>query len=261
MVSRPRIAVLHAPGTNRDGEAAEALDLAGGDARIVLLVDVAEGRDDLDRYDGVLVPGGFSYGDALGAGTRLALDAGEALASYAADGARPVLGICNGFQVLVRAGLLGRSPEPGTPNERVATLTANANGHFECRWVTLRPEPGCAADWVGGIHHLIACPVAHGEGRVAVRDERDAEALSGRGLVAFRYVDAAGDEAGGRYPANPNGSAADIAGLANPAGNVVGLMPHPEDHVRPDQDAFRGRRPGRLAATLFQRFVARARAG
>ncbi len=263
MVSRPRIAVLHAPGTNRDGEAAEALELSGAEPAVVLLTDLAAGRTTLDDFAGVLVPGGFSYGDALGAGSRLALEVGHALSAYAADGARPVLGICNGFQALVRAGLLGGGDDgagggPATP--RVATLADNAGGRFECRWVTLAAEPNCTADWVGGIDHLVACPVAHGEGRIAVRSLADAADLAGRGLVALRYVNRDGSAAVGAYPANPNGSAADIAGLANPAGNVVGLMPHPEDHVRDSQDAFRGRYPGRLARTLFDRFVARARA-
>jgi phosphoribosylformylglycinamidine synthase len=256
------VAVLHAPGTNRDGEAAQALDAAGADARIVALVDLAAGRDDLGRYAGVVVPGGFSYGDALGAGTRLALEAGEALGRYAADGRRPVLGICNGFQALVRAGLLGGGAgagagAPTTP--RRATLAANERGHFECRWVTLEPQAGCRAAWVGAIGHLIACPVAHGEGRVVLRGAEDERALADEGLVAFRYVGRDGGPARGAYPVNPNGSAGDIAGLSNPAGNVVGLMPHPEDHAVASQDAFRGRHPGRLGLTLFERFVDRAR--
>ncbi|MPY94385.1 MAG: phosphoribosylformylglycinamidine synthase [Acidimicrobiia bacterium] len=259
MASRPPVAVLHAPGTNRDGEAALALEVAGADARIVLLVDLASGRDRLERYAGVVVPGGFSYGDALGAGTRLALEAGEALRAYAdaEDGARPVLGICNGFQALVRSGLLGAGIGPDAP--RRATLTANAGGRFECRWVTLEPQPSCTAAWVGSIGHLVACPVAHGEGRLAVRGPEVEASLAAEGLVAFRYVDHEGAPAGRAYPANPNGSAGDIAGLSNAGGNVVGLMPHPEDHVLEAQDAFRGRRPGRLGRTLFERFVARAR--
>lgn len=251
------MAVLHAPGTNRDGEAALALEAAGASPHIVLLYDLAAGRCRLEDYAGVLVPGGFSYGDALGAGNRLALEVGDALHGYADDGSRPVLGICNGFQALVRGGLLGAGAGPGQP--RRATLAANANGRFECRWVTLEPDAGCTAGWVGSIGHLVACPVAHGEGRVAVREEADADALAAEGLVAFRYVDRSGAPAGGAYPANPNGSAGDIAGLANPAGNVVGLMPHPEDHVLEAQDAFRGRHPGRLGRTLFERFVHRAR--
>lgn len=263
MVSGPPVAVLHAPGTNRDGEAALALEAAGARPRVVLLTELAAGRDALDGYAAVLVPGGFSYGDALGAGARLALEAGEALRAYAADGARPVLGICNGFQALVRAGLLGADADlcagPGGGGARWATLTANANGRFECRWVTLEPDTRCAAPWVASIGHLVACPVAHGEGRVALGEGADPDTLGAAGRVAFRYVAGDGSPAAGNYPVNPNGSVGDIAGLANHAGNVVGLMPHPEDHVFAAQSAFGARVPGRLGLTLFQRFVDRAR--
>ena len=274
-MSAPAVAVLHAPGTNRDGEASLALRAAGAEPTIVLLGELAAGGDSLDRYDGVLVPGGFSYGDALGAGTRLALEAGEALRAYAADGERPVLGICNGFQALVRAGLLGAdepagdatggpagpggADEPAAGGRRWGTLAANANGRFECRWVTLEPQPGCTAPWVASIGHLVACPVAHGEGRVALAEGVGPDDVAADGRVAFRYVAADGSPAGGAYPANPNGSAGDIAGLANAAGNVVGLMPHPEDHVLAEQCAFGARVRGRLGLTLFERFVDRAR--
>jgi phosphoribosylformylglycinamidine synthase len=264
VVSGPAVAVLHAPGTNRDGDAALALRAAGAEPTIVLLSDLAAGRDELDRYAAVLVPGGFSYGDALGAGTRLALEAGDALRDYAADGERPVLGICNGFQALVRAGLLGADGDGGCagaagPARRWGTLAANANGRFECRWVTLEPDAGCAAPWVASIGHLVACPVAHGEGRVALGEGVAPDEVGRDGLVAFRYVAADGSAAGGAYPLNPNGSAGDIAGLANGAGNVVGLMPHPEDHVLAEQSAFGGRVRGRLGLALFERFVDRAR--
>jgi phosphoribosylformylglycinamidine synthase len=266
-VVSPAVAVLHAPGTNRDGEAALALRAAGAEATIVLLTDLAAGNDALDRYAGVVVPGGFSYGDALGAGNRLALEAGDALRAFAADGDRPVLGICNGFQALVRAGLLAADGRPGDGGgagpsataRRWATLAANANGRFECRWVTLAPDAGCTAPWVASIEHLVACPVAHGEGRIALGEGVEPAGVGDAGLVAFRYVARDGSPAEGAYPLNPNGSAGDIAGLANAAGNVVGLMPHPEDHVFAEQCAFGGRVAGRLGLALFEGFVGRAR--
>ena len=170
-----------------------------------------------------------------------------------------MLGICNGFQALVRARLLGADEPAGPAARRWGTLAANADGRFECRWVTLEPDRRCAASWVARIDHLVACPVAHGEGRVALAEGVDADALAGEGRVAFRYVAADGSPAGGAYPANPNGSAGDIAGLANAAGNVVGLMPHPEDHVLAEQCAFGGRVRGRLGLGLFEGFVDRAR--
>jgi phosphoribosylformylglycinamidine synthase I len=227
----PPIAIVAAPGTNRDGDAARAVSLAGGGPSLVL------SPDELGRFAAVVVPGGFSYGDALGAGRRWALEIGEALAAVAGSG-RPVLGICNGFQVLVRAGLFG----PGL------TLTHNAGLRFECRWVTLAVEPANAAGLGEG---LISCPVAHGEGRLL-------GSLGPGARPLFRYVDPDGGPARGEYPANPNGSVDDIAGLTDAAGNVWGLMPHPEDHVDPAQDPFG--RPGRSGLGLFQALVDRARA-
>jgi phosphoribosylformylglycinamidine synthase len=253
-MSRPRVAVLHAPGTNRDGEAVAALEQAGGTATIVPV-----GRD-LGTFAAVVVPGGFSYGDALGAGTRLALDVSSPLSEFAASG-RPVLGICNGFQALVKAGLLPGAdapPSSETCGVRRVTLAHNANGRFECRWVHLAPEPGSRAALNGFLPPVIACPVAHGEGRLVVDGPDTADALASSGQVLFRYVAADGTAADGRYPENPNGSAADIAGLCNPAGNVWGLMPHPEDHIDESQDPY-GRR-GRLGLALFEALVERARA-
>ena len=245
MTRRPTVAVLHAAGTNRDGEAARAVEMAGGDAHIVPL-----GRN-VSRYHAVVVPGGFSFGDALGAGVLLALEAGEALAEFAAT-SKPVLGICNGFQALVRAGLL---PGPAGLARR-ATLTNNSNRQFECRWVHLAVEAGSTAGLAEYLPAVIACPVAHGEGRLAVNHAAVVEELAAAGNVLFRYVDAEGAPAEGRYPANPNGSVGDIAGLCNAAGNVWGLMPHPEDHVTPAADPFH--RPGRLGLGLFEALVQRA---
>lgn len=234
-----RIAVLHAPGTNRDGEAARAVSLAGGSPEIVHVL----AGPSLDAYDGVIVPGGFSYGDALGAGTRLALELSDGLHAFAGAG-RPVLGICNGFQALVRSGLL-----PGGDGERRVTLTHNASGRFVCRWVALASETGNRSRTANGLPPVIACPVAHGEGRIAVTDPSVVDELVAAGNVWLRYTEGT----------NPNGSAGDIAGLVNDAGNVWGLMPHPEDHVTDEQNAFPDR-PGRGGLALFEAFVTRAQA-
>jgi phosphoribosylformylglycinamidine synthase len=178
----------------------------------------------------LVIPGGFSYGDDLGAGTLWALDLqrrlDEELAQFVKSG-RPVLGICNGFQALVKAGLLpgnGRSVQ-----ERRVTLAANELGQFECRWVYLRPNPTSTSIFTQGLDSLIYCPVAHGEGRLAVDNPETAESLEAAGLIALTYVDEQGNTAA--YPVNPNGSVLNIAGLSNAAGNVLGLMPHPEDHI------------------------------
>jgi phosphoribosylformylglycinamidine synthase len=256
------ILILHAPGTNRDAEAARAIELAGGTAEIVHINQLRRGARALADYAALLLPGGFSYGDALGAGARLALDLRvyfeDALRDFVARG-RPVLGICNGFQTLVKAGLLPETP-PDAP--RRVTLAENAGGHFECRWVTLQPNPEARAGWLQGLAEPILCPVAHGEGNVQVRDGETLEELAREGLVAFRYVDGDGQPAAGRYPLNPNGSAGDIAGLCSRQGNVVGLMPHPEDHILPIQNPLRdapGAAGSRLGLPLFARFVAAAR--
>lgn len=263
-MTAPPILIIHAPGTNRDTETAVALELAGGDPRIASVNDLRTGAVSLSDFGGVVLPGGFSYGDALGAGVRMALEFRtwlyEDLAEIIRLG-RPVLGICNGFQALVKSGLLGESD--GLGDRRRVTLTDNAGGRFECRWVTLRIEPGSRSGWLSSLGGTkIRCPVAHGEGRVAVSDPEVTGLLEAKGLIAFRYLSEDGNgrrhrEAGGLYPANPNGSVGDIAGLCDATGAVVGLMPHPEDHVVDWQRV--GGPPGALGLPLFKAFVDAAR--
>ena len=240
VVGRPRVLILHATGTNRDRDAALACELAGGDPEIVHVNQLISGERELLDYHMLVVPGGFSYGDDLGAGMLWALDLrhrlGDEVARFVADG-RPVLGICNGFQALVKAGVLpgaglrqaplrqAQRPEQG----REVTLTFNDSGRFECRWVYLKPNPASLCLFTRGMDELIYCPVAHGEGRLAVRDNETLQRLESGGLIALTYTDAAGGPVG--YPGNPNGSVANIAGLCNAAGNVLGLMPHPENHI------------------------------
>jgi phosphoribosylformylglycinamidine synthase len=226
----PPVLILHANGTNRDREAALACQVAGGEPEIVHVNQLLAGERNLLDYQMLVIPGGFSYGDDLGAGKLWALDLqerlDETLAQFVASG-RPVLGICNGFQALVKSGLLpGGEPAEQT---RQVTLTDNKSGRFECRWVYLRPNPLSPNLFTQGLESLIYCPVAHGEGRLAVDEEETAVKLQSDGLVALTYVDSVGNPA--EYPANPNGSIMNIAGLSNRAGNVLGLMPHPEDHI------------------------------
>ena len=214
-------------------------------------------------YDIVILPGGFSYGDALGAGVRLALDLRvylqDQLLEFAGRG-KLILGICNGFQALVKSGLLPGdlspsahgAPMPELPTERAVTLTDNANGRFECRWVHLLPNHNAAAHVLRYIDEPIFCPVAHGEGRFRARDTT-VKSLAEAGCIAFQYATADGKLANGAYPVNPNGSVADIAGICSPAGNVLGLMPHPEDHIVSVQNPLRT--PGGLGLQLFQAMV------
>ncbi|MEO1065406.1 MAG: phosphoribosylformylglycinamidine synthase subunit PurQ [Actinomycetota bacterium] len=223
----PTALVLSARGTNRDGELAAAFELAGARAEVRLVSELRGDGIDWADYQLVAVPGGFSHGDALGAGRLLGLDLltwfGDELRAHLERG-RPIIGICNGFQALVRAGFLpGGDAEP-------AVLAHNDVGRFECRWVELLPEPG--SPWTDRLDGPVRCPVAHGEGRWVGPVDR----------VAFRYADDKGDRAGGAYPANPNGSLDDVAGVFDPTGLVLGLMPHPEDHVLPRHDPHRRRR-------------------
>jgi phosphoribosylformylglycinamidine synthase len=229
--------VIAGPGTNRDRDVSLALELAGADPITVRPTELAAHPELLDDAGLVAVAGGFSYGDALGAGRMLALDltvaVGDALKSFVASG-RPVIGICNGFQVLTRTKLL-----PGA-------LGHNALGRFECRWVVLEAQPKSRSLWTNGITDPIHCPIAHGEGRYV---HPDPGALADAGQIALRY-----------RSTNPNGSVADIAGVCNAAGNVLGLMPHPENFVvaRQHPHHLRGAGLDHLGLRLFQNGVAAA---
>jgi phosphoribosylformylglycinamidine synthase I len=233
-MSTPTALVLSAPGTNRDHDVAYALNLAGADPTIVGLDQLAENPQLLADAQMLVAAGGFSHADALGAGRMFAVSlrhaVGDGLQAFVAAG-KPVIGICNGFQTLVRAGLL-----PGA-------LGHNASGGFQCEWVTLRPQPSHCI-WTAGVD-AFDCPIAHGEGRYV---HADVDALERSGQVALRYA------------SNPNGSAASIAGVCDPSGVVLGLMPHPENHVvhRQHPRHARGHR-GSLGLQLFERGVAHAR--
>jgi phosphoribosylformylglycinamidine synthase len=210
-MSSVRALVIAGPGTNRDHAAARALTLAGAQAEIARSSALLAEPGRLDHYQLLVIAGGFSHADALGAGRMLALELmrgadgalGSALLGFV-DRGGAILGICNGFQVLTRTGLL-----PGA-------LGHNDHGRFECSWVELEPMPSRSI-WMDGVESTIDCPIAHGEGRYA---HSDPEKLMADGQVALRYR--------GR---NPNGSVADIAGVCDTTGQVMGLMPHPEDHV------------------------------
>jgi phosphoribosylformylglycinamidine synthase I len=246
---QPRALILHADGTNRDLDVAKAVELAGGVAEIRHINDLRQTRDDWGNYQVLIIPGGFSYADALGAGKLMAID----LNSYFSEQVRqfittgkPVIGICNGFQALVKAGIL-----PGVADIQ-STLTFNQCGHFECRWVRLIPiSQNCV--WTRGLEEHIDCPVAHGEGNFVLAKPILLDRLNANGQIALVYASQDGNPAGGSYPSNPNGSIGDIAGICNPRGNVLGLMPHPENHIVLHQHPrwTRGEQ-ARLGLPLFQ---------
>jgi phosphoribosylformylglycinamidine synthase len=236
---KPKALVLLAYGTNRDQDVAEALTLCEADPEIIPLNDLHDDKKQWADFQMLVLPGGFSYADALGAGKLLAID----MQSYFTDeiqkfvtAGKPVIGICNGFQALVKAGILpgeNRDLRRKSSEERV-TLTFNARGHFECRWVTLRPvSQQCV--WTKDLCELIECPIAHGEGNFQVSSQSVLSTLAALDQIALVYVHPEDKPANGEYPANPNGSLLDIAGICSPQGNVLGLMPHPENHIHPWQ--------------------------
>lgn len=218
-MTKPNVLILHASGTNRDHEAARAIELAGGQAHILHINQLRKQTTALADFQMLLLAGGFSYGDALGAGQRLALDLTVNLAAELRDfvsTGKAVLGICNGFQALVKAGIL--------PEAIPATLSPNQSQRFECRWVMLEPNPASPCIFSKDLAEPIYCPAAHGEGQFISLDKVADK------HIALRYRNAK-EPALGQYPHNPNGSVADIAGICNAQGNVLGLMPHPEDNI------------------------------
>lgn len=231
----PRALVLRAAGSNCDLETEHALALAGADVARLHVNRALERQDPLEDVELLAVPGGFTYGDDLGAGAVLALKVNRLLDAVRrlVDRGGLVVGVCNGFQAFVRAGLL-----PG--DGRAATLAPNASGRFEARWVRLRVETDRSPWLVKG--DLLDMPVAHGEGRLVLEDPRGLAQLEAAGQVALRYVNPADGAPGvegtqgslpAGYPANPAGSTADIAGLVDATGRILGLMPHPERNVEP----------------------------
>jgi phosphoribosylformylglycinamidine synthase I len=230
-MNTPRALILRAPGINRDRDAAYACELAGARSDMVHVNQIAAGNVKLADFGLLVVPGGFSYGDHLGAGKLLAVDLlhrlGEQLRSFVAD-ERPVIGICNGFQVLIKTGVLPGWDYHPAPDMGV-TLTENDSQRFECRWVHLQADPQSRCRFTQGLTQTIEVPVAHGEGRIAATKQATIADLRSEGLVALRYAGI--DTPLPVYPANPNGSLDHIAGVCNPQGNVLGLMPHPENAV------------------------------
>jgi phosphoribosylformylglycinamidine synthase subunit PurQ / glutaminase len=222
---KPRALVLRAAGSNCDRETAHAFELVGARADRVHLNRLIESPALLDDYQLLAIPGGFSYGDDIAAGrifgNQLMLRLGGALHDFVAR-RKPVIGICNGFQVLVKTDLLP-GPLAGKAGQ-TCTLAENDCGHFVDRWVRLAPTPASACVWTRGLAPTIELPIAHGEGKFMAADEAVHQALWAAGHVALQYVDDA-----------PNGSLDRIAGVCDASGLVFGLMPHPERHVSPLQ--------------------------
>ncbi len=256
--------VLRAAGINCDMETEYALELAGAKAQRVHINRMIENKGLLDEFQIIVFPGGFSYGDDVAAGKILANQVihhlSDSIQKFIDDG-KLVLGICNGFQVLVKAGILpgdnkrltAENPSTalraGSENAEInkkdarlktqdqrgaanlVTITYNDSGKFEDRWVYLAPQTDRCIFIERG--RQIYLPIAHGEGKVVTKDQSTLEQLKSAGYIAFKYVDENGQE--GLYPVNPNGSVDSIAGLTDSTGRVLGLMPHPERFVRRTQ--------------------------
>jgi phosphoribosylformylglycinamidine synthase subunit PurQ / glutaminase len=225
-MASPRVIVIRAPGTNCDEEAVLAWQRAGAVAETWHVNRLIESPAVLDRFEILTIPGGFSYGDDLGAGrilaTRLGVVLGDGLRRFHDRGGL-VLGICNGFQVLVRSGLL-----PGGPFPFAATLAHNDSGRFEARWVNVVPRPGLSPFVT--FNEPIELPVAHGEGKFLTALPAQLGRLEKNGQIVLQYACAAGRPTQD-YPANPNGSAGAAAGVCDSTGRIFGLMPHPERFV------------------------------
>lgn len=256
-MKKPGVLIIRAAGTNCDWETGYAFEKVGAHVDRLHVNRILEQKDILHRYHIIAIPGGFSYGDDIAGGKVLAnqlrFNLQEEITRFISDG-KLILGICNGFQVLVKSGLLPalNPPHPIPPPSRgrgippippfikgglggitvqEATFAFNDSGKFEDRWVYLKL---CSDKSVfveeGDVLYL---PVANAEGKFVVRDDAVLQKLIASGQIIFKYVDNEGNPAG--YPFNPNGSVENIAGVCDSTGRILGMMPHPERHIEPTQ--------------------------
>ncbi|MCA9189484.1 MAG: phosphoribosylformylglycinamidine synthase subunit PurQ [Planctomycetales bacterium] len=233
----PRILILRAPGTNCDLETAHAFHLAGGQTELVHIQRLVETPAAVADFQIICFPGGFSYGDNIAAGrilsSRIRHYLSDALQAFK-DAGKLILGICNGFQVLIQTDLLATR---GDDTEPPATLTDNDSGRFEDRWVHLKVD-GDRCVFLRGMSHL-TLPIAHAEGKFVSASSAALERLCQNGQLALRYCrdhsaqeECSDSRSGGAasmlpFPFNPNGSQEDVAGVCDESGRVFGLMPHP----------------------------------
>lgn len=232
-MSSPHVLVLRAPGTNCDKETAFAFEQAGGVARPVHIRELLANSQLLAEHQILSIPGGFSYGDDIASGRILGNQLRKQLADVLQEfreAGKLVLGICNGFQVLMKTGLLDVDDQQGPK----ATLAWNDNGRYEARWVNLEASPGNCV-FLAGVEQM-DMPVAHAEGKFMVRDQASLDSLAAARRLVLRYAGPGQSAAPSvdpnvAYPANPNGAAGDVAGVCDATGRVFGLMPHPERFI------------------------------
>jgi phosphoribosylformylglycinamidine synthase len=229
-----KVIVIRTAGTNCNEETAFAFSRLGAHVEQVHINALISGVQKLSDYHILALPGGFSYGDDIASGRILAnelrLKFGEDIKQFIRDG-KLIIGICNGFQILAKAGIL---PGLGWKIGQEATLFYNDSAKFEARWVRLKVESRCV--WTKGMSGQIYLPVAHGEGKFIPRDKKVLDTLVSNGQIALRYCTIDGGKPS--YPDNPNGSVDDIAGISDTTGRVLGLMPHPERHFLFEQHPY-----------------------
>jgi len=237
----PKACVVRTAGTNCDKETAYAFSVFGCEAELVHINELVSGKKKLAAYHILALPGGFTYGDDIAAGKVMANElrfklAGQ-LKDFLAEG-KLVIGICNGFQILVKSGLLpgcaearpGASDKAGENDdlEQQASLIINDSGSFQAEWVNLKsPQEESLCVWARDLPPVIYLPIAHGEGKFMVKDSAVLERLKRNNQIVFRYCSPSGELEG----FNPNGSLENIAGVCDATGRVLGLMPHPERHL------------------------------
>lgn len=222
---KPKVLVIRAAGTNCDVETAYAFELAGAVAERVYIDELK--NKDLADYQIIALSGGFTYGDDISAGKILANEIKYKLRDQFIafiEDEKLIIGICNGFQVLAKCGILP-ALESYFETQSVSLVT-NDSERFEDRWVYLSVRPERSV-FTKGIKPIITLPVAHAEGKFVVKDEKTLKDIERH--IVFQYVDEKGDDA--EYPFNPNGSVLNIAGITDKSGRILGLMPHPERHI------------------------------
>ena len=231
-MATPRVLILRSPGTNCDIETSYAFEQAGGSCELLHINRLLENTSLAKDFQILCLPGGFSYGDDISAGRILASQLRQHLVDVLREfkeANKLILGICNGFQILVKSGLLDADQN----NEPNATLTWNDKGHFQDRWVYLRAD-GSKSVFLRDIDSLYL-PIAHAEGKFVARDSETLETMAKAGQLALRYAEPSSN---GQcftsqipFPWNPNGSTLNVAGVSDTTGRVFGLMPHPERHI------------------------------
>jgi phosphoribosylformylglycinamidine synthase len=226
-ISMVKVAVITGYGLNTDYESEEAFKLVGAAPVRVHINDLISGKDSLENYQIMMIPGGFSYGDHLGSGKVLAnkfrFNLRKDLKDFI-ESDKLIIGICNGFQILVKMGILPALD--GQFFSQTVTITYNKSGQFESRWVTMKPNTSSPCVWIRNLKSHLDAPVRHGEGQFIPKSQKILEKLWDKELVAFIYDP-------NTYPNNPNGSSDGIAGICNESGLIFGMMPHPECYLIP----------------------------